>query len=631
MKMPVIEFKEFAVEVRKMYQIPKENYFDELAAFFADNDWFGINPEWKDGKMYIDSDAFADVLPSIKQHFDIASLREDEQNAMVEQLLAGKAEKTFDKLICFYKTFDIPEETRRQLNEFILKHLKTDICLVTDAGLKELVSVACEDIPKYVGDAFTMFLAWVKEHYKVCYANDYMLTNRISREDENGAYEQEDYLQLLYYLYCPSYIEDNHMYQKAAQSKNYADTWLYLALHFICALRDTDIVRIPHPRLERDPKDILMDIKKGCFSDKEAVKVIYSIIYSLRYSPMKPNKTKRYSSVPYLRFDIPKSCEVHIGTLFAIAEAHRLVSGISDSEPLIRVIKRFHDISKNMGDEIGMLFIESDFKARRMNKAYMQSVFELTDTISQEGDEFNTKGYMMAAFARSHKGTFGEFAHTTYTYLKDANFNGLTPEFVARELFERGVLSFIPSMLLKMLTSGGYDRLTVHNQTKMIEVLDMSPGEIETAVMISENAFKKSEETAIDMFNATGKDVILKALHRMGNGEAVSKLSECGCLYSAFGRMCPYDDNHNCMSCDFKITMKSTMFFMVSEFNRLNALYKSATSLNEKEKCESILVKIVMPAMNEMLTCAAETYGTDVARMLEEIIKEGTGGEKTDD
>lgn len=89
-----------------------------------------------------------------------------------------------------------------------------------------------------------------------------------------------------------------------------------------------------------------------------------------------------------------------------------------------------------MGDEIGMLFIESDFKARRMNKAYMQSVFELTDTISQEGDEFNTKGYMMAAFARSHKGTFGEFAHTTYTYLKDANFNGLTPEFVARELLK---------------------------------------------------------------------------------------------------------------------------------------------------------------------------------------------------
>ena len=207
----------------------------------------------------------------------------------------------------------------RVSQEIIGKHgdsAMVDVCFVTDAGLKELVDVVCEDIPKYVGDAFTMFLAWVKEHYSVCYVNDYMLTKRISREDENEAYEQEDYLQLLYYLYCPSYIDDRHMYQKAAQSKNYADTWLYLALHFICALRDTDLVRIPHPRLEREPEDILKDIKRGTFTDKEAVKVIYSIIYPLRNSPLKPNKTKRYSSVPYIKFDVPESCEVHIGMLF---------------------------------------------------------------------------------------------------------------------------------------------------------------------------------------------------------------------------------------------------------------------------------------------------------------------------
>ncbi len=495
------------------------------------------------------------------------------------------------------------------------------------AGLKELVDVVCEDIPKYVGDAFTMFLAWVKEHYRVCYVNDYMLTKRISREDENGAYEQEDYLQLLYYLYCPSYIDDRHMYEKAAQSKNYADTWLYLALHFICALRDTDLVRIPHPRLEREPEDILKDIKRGTFTDKEAVKVIYSIIYPLRNSPLKPNKTKRYPSVPYIKFDVPKSCEVHIGMLFAIAEAHRIIAGVPDSEPLIRVIKSYRDISKNMGDEIGMLFIESDFKARRMNKAYMQSIFELTDTVSQNGDEFSTKGYMLAAFVRSHKGSFGEFAHTTYRYLKDANMSGLTPEYVAKELFERGVLSFIPSMLLKMITGGGYNRLTVQNQTRLIKELGMSPGEIETAVKVSDSAFRKSAETAADIYRNTDRKTVINALHRMGNGEAVSKMSECGCLYSAFGKLCPYDDNHNCMNCDYEISSKSTIFLMASEFNRLNGLYKSAESLNEKEKCESMIVNIVMPAMNEILTCAGETYGSEAAQMLGEIIKESTAGE----
>lgn len=627
MKMPVIEFKEFAVEVRKMYQIPKENYFDELAAFFADNDWFGVTVQWKDKNMYVNPAEFADIMPAIKRHFDMVFLSEDKQRERLEEMLVEKDNNTFEKLKKFYETFDIPDETRLQLDEFIFRYLKVDVCFITDVELKELVDVVCEDIPKYVGDAFTMFLAWVKEHYRVCYVNDYMLTKRINREDENGAYEQEDYLQLLYYLYCPSYIDDRHMYQKAAQSKNYADTWLYLALHFICAMRDTDLVRIPHPRLEREPEDILKDIKKGTFTDKEAVKVIYSIIYPLRNSPLKPNKTKRYSSVPYIKFDVPKSCEAHIGMLFAIAEAHRIIAGVPDSEPLIRVIKSYREISKNMGDEIGMLFIESDFKARRMNKAYMQSIFELTDTVSQNSDEFSTKGYMMAAFARSHKGSFGEFAHTTYRYLKDANMSGLTPEFVAKELFERGVLSFIPSMLLKMITGGGYNRLTVQNQTRLIEELGMSPGEIETAVKVSDNAFRKSAETAADIYRNTDRETVINALHRIGNGEAVSKMSECGCLYSAFGKLCPYDDNHNCMNCDYEISSKSTIFLMASEFNRLNGLYKSAESLNEKEKCESMIVNIVMPAMNEMLTCAGETYGSDAAQMLGDIIKESTAGE----
>lgn len=625
--MPLTEFRDFAVELQKMYCIKNENYFDELAAFLADNDWFGVTVQWKDKNMYVNPTEFADIMPAIKRHFDMAFLSEDKQRERLEEMLAEKDNNTFEKLKKFYETFDIPDDTRLQLNEFIFRYLKVDVCFVTDAGLKELVDVVCENIPKYVGDAFTMFLAWVKEHYSVCYVNDYMLTKRISREDENEAYEQEDYLQLLYYLYCPSYIDDRHMYQKAAQSKNYADTWLYLALHFICALRDTDLVRIPHPRLEREPEDILKDIKRGTFTDKEAVKVIYSIIYPLRNSPLKPNKTKRYSSVPYIKFDVPESCEVHIGMLFAIAEAHRIIAGVSDNEPLIRVIKSYREISKNMGDEIGMLFIESDFKARRMNKAYMQSIFELTDTVSQNGDEFSTKGYMMAAFARSHKGSFGEFAHTTYRYLKDANMSGLTPEYVAKELFERGVLSFIPSMLLKMITGGGYNRLTVQNQTRLIKELGMSPGEIETAVKVSDSAFRKSAETAADIYRNTDRETVINVLHRMGNGEAVSKMRECGCLYSAFGKLCPYDDNHNCMNCDYEISSKSTIFLMTSEFNRLNGLYKSAESLNEKEKCESMIVNIVMPAMNEILTCAGETYGSEAAQMLGEIIKESTAGE----
>lgn len=45
-----------------------------------------------------------------------------------------------------------------------------------------------------------------------------------------------------------------------------------------------------------------------------------------------------------------------------------------------------------------------------------------------------TKGYMLAALARSHKGSYGSYAEMTATYLRDAKFSGLTPEFVMSEL-----------------------------------------------------------------------------------------------------------------------------------------------------------------------------------------------------
>lgn len=83
-------------------------------------------------------------------------------------------------------------------------------------------------------------------------------------------------------------------------------------------------------------------------------------------------------------------------------------------------------------------------------------IYILTDDILGVNDEFRVKGYMLAALARSHKGSYGDFAKTTSIYLKDAKMSGYTPEFVAKELFERGVLSVIPSMLLKMVAGEEY-------------------------------------------------------------------------------------------------------------------------------------------------------------------------------
>lgn len=128
--------------------------------------------------------------------------------------------------------------------------------------------------------------------------------------------------------------------------------------------------------------------------------------------------------------------------------------------------------------------------------------------------------YMLAALARSHKGSYGEFAQTTYTYLKDAKLSGLTPEFVAQELFERGVLSCIPSMLLRTICGDDYAKLSVGNQTKMIQKLDLTPNEIETSVVTAQKSLKRSLEIVEILYQTMEVDTILKALHRIGNGTA---------------------------------------------------------------------------------------------------------------
>jgi hypothetical protein len=282
-----------------------------------------------------------------------------------------------------------------------------------------------------------------------------------------------------------------------------------------------------------------------------------------------------------------------------------------------------------MGDEIGALFLESNFRTRAVNKSYLQSVFMLTDDILENDDEFNTKGYILAALARSHKGSYGEFATTTAIYLKDAKLSGLTPEFVAMELLERGVLSFIPSMLLKMITDGDYTRLPVHKQTELIQELDLSPSEIENIVAISNKSRTQSAELIEEILSDEDdkRNSILRILHRIGNGNAVSKQDECLCLISAMKKICPYYDRSGCIGCKYEISTKSTVFLMISEYNRLLALYNGTSNERLKEKYKTLIKETVLPAVDELLQCVQEQYGDEALKSLEKIVMESANAQ----
>ena len=622
----MIEFKEYANRIKEQYQIETPSFYEDFVHFLVDNDWFHIQPVWIGEKMMINSKDFIPIQEYIEKYFSFKDMDSEDKCAELLEMLDAHFPDTTVKLTEFFDLNNIPKEIAYHLTGFIVKFIRKDICLMTDEEVQLLLNNAFEELSKQYGDILTFFLSWLKEHYKTKYINDYIMTKRT--ECSNEAYDIDEYLELLYRLFNETYILENEMYEAAARSKNYVDTWLFLALHFICALRNSDIIRIHHPRLTMKPQEVLDQVADGTFSEKDARLTLYSVTWRLSVLPLTPNKTKHHTGIPYIKLCIPESVEVHMGTLFALAEAHRQLNGISDDEPLIRIISNYDRISRYMGDEIGILFLESNFKSKAANKSYLQSVFMLTDEILENDDDLHTKGYILAALARSHKGSFGSFASTTAIYLKDAKLSGLTPEFVARELFERGVLSFIPSMLLNMLTNGEYGKLPVNKQTQLIQAIDLSPAEIEQIVRISLLTQKQSATWIKELFqstNATHHD-ILQILHRIGNGYAVSKQNECLCLITAMQKICPFMGRSNCIGCKYEISIKSTVFLIISEYNRLYDLYKAAQDNRLKEKYRTLLQETVLPVLDELLQCVQEQYGNETLQLLEKIIKENVHG-----
>lgn len=590
---------------------------EKVSGFLLDNEWFGVSINLDD---YTITEKDAEVLKNhIKDY-----LTTPPGIKSMEGIFSKKFPSTSELFVQFAEEEKLSETNRFYLLDFLAYYLTKDLFLYSDAEVETLVEVATEALTKLQGNILIQFIKWLLNKGITRYRVSFEMTKRYTIESANGAYELDEYLELMYYLFNEDYIIKNDMLSKAANSKNYADTWLYLGLHFICALRSTDLERLGHPKLTREPLEVLEAVVDGTWSSSEARRTLLSITTRLTYLNLTPNKTKNASNVAQLKFHVPESCQVLIGTLLAICEAHfQLQIPYNAENPLIRQIKTYEKITSYMGEEIGNLFLERNFSSRSANKSYLQSVAMLADDVLEEKSELNIKGYFLATLARSHKGDFNEFAQTTTTYLKDAQLGQLKPEMVAKELFERGVLSMIPSMLLTIVTRGKYKELSPSQQTKMIKSLDLTPVEIEKTLELSVRADLRSQQALKTLVeNNVEPEQLLTICHRIGNGEAFSKQGESMCLLSALGKLCPYDDRQHCVGCQYELQTKSTLLLLIGEFNRLNKQYQKLKNELERGKVRAILEQQIKPCLTEMLEALSEQYGEAVLSDYEDIIKE---------
>lgn len=91
--------------------------------------------------------------------------------------------------------------------------------LYSDAEVETLVEVATEALTKLQGNILIQFIKWLLNKGITRYRVSFEMTKRYTIESANGAYELDEYLELMYYLFNEDYIIKNDMLSKAANSK----------------------------------------------------------------------------------------------------------------------------------------------------------------------------------------------------------------------------------------------------------------------------------------------------------------------------------------------------------------------------------------------------------------------------
>ena len=577
----------------------------DVITFLEDNRWFGHKPS----SVELTDEQVA-LFTSKWKAFT-------EGDATVERMFADAWPVTYRQYCRYRKRIKYPpdDEDTYYILAFLLHTLDDDLVEYSNNAVRDLLRKAHTDLTKEHGDFLTDFLAWLRARGKTGFTYDYSLNRRYKMTVQNEAYDKGEYLELLYKLTNELYIEDNAMYLKASQSQKYVDAWLYMSMHFVCSVRLPDLERLPHPYLQDPPEKILKQIGEDTYPHEKILLGLHSVVKGFEMMELKPSKTEKHQNIETVKLNIPTSCRIHYGKLFLMAEAHRQIAG--DKGPIIRKISTYQEIKRAMGDEIAALFLTRDFGSRSATKSFLQSRFDMTSEVL--GVDNSNLAARLISHARSHKGSYGSYAQQSIVYLKDAKFTGYTYEQVAYELLERGVLSFIPFLLLDMATKGKSSSVDAHSQTELIKVLNISADEAEQIVMTVDSAKERAREVVNEMITA-GVD-ILAALKSIAAGTAFAKQDGCMCLLSAVKTLCPYTDRAGCIGCRYEISTTSTLMHLVSEYKRLLELGKNASNPTEKAKYKEIARTTVIPAIQEALDCLQEydEHG-DYEKLVKELI-----------
>ncbi|PKM51949.1 MAG: hypothetical protein CVV02_04885 [Firmicutes bacterium HGW-Firmicutes-7] len=410
------------------------------------------------------------------------------------------------------------------------------------------------------------------------------------------AYSYEQYVCLAKILFNTEYDLKHDLTNKALENHNFAEMWLFLAIHYICGWRASDICSnwvYPNFKSNDNPFKIKIDtLREDIAKDKIEDEIYESVaLYTIRKIEMSfnlPSKTPR-DSAGKLRSEIVPELRAFFGKLILVAEIHHLES--QDGYMKTNRISSYCNWTycrDFFGEEIYKFAGRHNISSRRLNKSYLQGIEQATK------DNGNTTlvAHMVASFARNHANV-----DTTAIYLKDHGLTGESAEVVLYMMMQRGVFGVSLYYMLVSAYPGAFEKLTAKDQTKLMEKIPLTAYEIETmgTVMVA-------SERMISEFSQGGVEEpieILKAMYAIGQGRGKSKDEGVFCKKKALGESCVHPKDKSCLAnlCKYNVFTNDGIPSLV----RVVKEYREKANRTGNKKYEVALNKKIIPAFQDII------------------------------
>ena len=295
---------------------------DKLLDFLEMNGWFGLDRN----EIIRSEDGISITEDHMRILRDKLGLWLDgfrRSNSDKLELLLAFGEKSLPQTVSYFREY-IRAESRNddisswRLLDFLLYHLPGEITEIDTDAEGRLVDKLDREATRSVAELYAGFHEWLQKKLGISgwrYKFEYR-----KKRDEIGAYTVSQFSHMAYCVFNDEWWEKQQMVEKACKSAAYANLWAFIAMHFVCGLRSTDIIRLPMPDLGCDGDTFREKVLSGIFEKPEAISQDMQI--RVRYRPGHPNKTAAGSDIPELKVFIPVTLEKPVGIIIGIAASH---------------------------------------------------------------------------------------------------------------------------------------------------------------------------------------------------------------------------------------------------------------------------------------------------------------------